>query len=72
MKNFFKIARKKFINESTGVEEMYCPYRYPEWSDEYYNWMCKKYEAKYQCMISNKVKILRESDINNLNIGNFA
>ena len=35
------------INESTGQEEMYCPYRYPEWSDEYYEWKCGLYEAKH-------------------------
>lgn len=29
--NFFR------INESTGEEEMFCPYRYPEWTDEKYN-----------------------------------
>lgn len=58
--NFFR------INESTGMEEMYCPWRYPEWSDEHYNWMCGKYQAKHQCMLKNNVIILREEDMKNL------
>jgi hypothetical protein len=36
------------INKSTGQEEMYCPWRRPEWSDEYYEWTCGLYEAKHQ------------------------
>ena len=55
------------INESTCQEEMYCPYCYDDWSDEYYNWVCGKYEAKHQCMLKNNVIILHESDIKNLN-----
>lgn len=58
--NFFR------INESTGIEEMYCPWRYSEWSDEHYNWMCGKYEAKHQCILKNNVVILREGDMKNL------
>ena len=54
------------INESTGQEEMYCPYRNPDWSDEYYQWMCEKYETKHQCMLKNNVIILRHSDIKNI------
>lgn len=60
------------INESTRQEEMFCPYRCGDWSDEYYQWICGKYEAKHQCMILNNVKILRKSDINNLRIEIFA
>lgn len=63
--NFFR------INESTGVEEMFCPYRYPEWSNDYYDWMCGLYEAKHQCMIANEVKILRMNDIANLEVAMF-
>ena len=55
------------INPKTGKEEMYCPYCYDDWSDEYYGWLCEKYEAKHQCMLKNNVIILRESDIKNLN-----
>ena len=58
--NFFR------INESTGKEEMYKPWRRTEWSDEYYQWLCDKEEAKHQCMLSHNVIILRESDIMNL------
>lgn len=59
------------INESTGVEEMYCPWRYPEWSDEYYAYKCALFEAKYQCMKQNGVIILRANQINNLSIKMF-
>ena len=59
------------FNESTGKEEMFCPRRYPEWRDEYYNWMCGLYEAKHKCMLKNNVLILRESNIKNLNIELF-
>ena len=48
------------MNESTSKEEMFCPYRYDDWSDEYYNWICGKYEAKHQCMLKNNVIILRK------------
>ena len=54
------------INESTNQEEMFCPYRNPDWSDEHYNWMCGKYEAKHQCMLKNNIVILRNSDIQNI------
>lgn len=58
------------MNESTGQEEMFCPFRY-DWSDEYYEWKCGQYEAKHQCMLRNNVVILRESDINNLTLQTF-
>lgn len=54
------------INEFTGQEEMFNPYREQEWSDERYEWECSKYEAKHQCMLRNNVVILRESQIENL------
>ena len=54
------------VNESTGEEEMFCPYRDPDWSDEYYDWKCRQYEAKRQCMIANNVTIIRGKGINNL------
>lgn len=59
------------VNESTGKEEMFCPYRYDDWSDEHYIWMCGKYEAKHQCMIKNNVVILRNDNIKNLTIEMF-
>ena len=55
------------INESTGQEEMFCPYRDKDWSDEKYEWMCGLYEAKHQCMIRNGIEIIRKIDIDNLN-----
>lgn len=54
------------INESTGQEEMFCPYRSKKWSNEEYDDKCKQYEAKHQCMIANNVIILREKEMNNL------
>lgn len=64
--NFFR------INEETGKEEMYCTWRNPEWTDEYYEWRCGLEEAKHQCMIANNVIILRHSQIKNLTIEMFA
>lgn len=63
--NFFR------INESTGQEEMYCPYRYPEWTDEYYEWVCGLYEAKHQCMIENSILIFRKYEIKHLTLQLF-
>ena len=63
--NFFR------INEDTKKEEMFCPYRDKDWSDEKYDWMCGLYEAKHQCMIQNDVIILRESQIKTLNASYF-
>lgn len=59
------------INESTGKEEMFCPYRYDWWTDEYYQWRCGKEEAKHQCMLNNDVIILRDNDIKNINLDTF-
>ena len=59
------------INESSGKEEMFCPWRKSEWSDEHYQWMCGKYEAKHQCMLNHGVIILREREIMNLKIDIF-
>ena len=63
--NFFR------INESIGREEMFCPYRDEDWSDEKYDWMCGLYEAKHQCMLANNVIILRQYQINNLSVDMF-
>lgn len=63
--NFFR------INESTGLEEMFNPYRESYWSDERYEWECGKYEAKHQCMLKNNVHILRKNDIVNLSMKTF-
>ena len=59
------------INESTGDEVMFCPYRDEDWTDEKYDWMCGLYEAKHQCMIANNVIILREHDIQNISVDMF-
>ena len=54
------------INESTGKEEMYNPYRNKTWTDEQYRHSCEKAESKHQCMISHGVTIIRGKDIHNL------
>ena len=59
------------INESTGKEEMFLPYRNPDWSDEQYEWMCGKFEAKHQCMLNNGVIILRSYLVENISIELF-
>ena len=53
------------INESTGKEEMYLPWK-GNLSDEEYEYKCGLYEAKHQCMIKNDVIILREYELLNL------
>ena len=63
--HFFK------YNESSGKEDMFCPYRNPKWSDEQYAWVCGKFEAKHQCMIKNNVRIMRDADIKNLCVEMF-
>ena len=59
------------INEETGKEEMYSPWRDEDTSDEEYAWECGRAEAKHQCMIANKVVILRRKDIENLSLNTF-
>ena len=54
------------INES-GNEEMFCPYGRKKLGEEKWKWLCGKFEAKHQCMIVNKVTILRNKHIKNLN-----
>lgn len=58
------------MNESTGREEMFCPWR-GDLSDKEYEFKCKIEEAKHQCMIANDVIILRGKDIDNLMIEMF-
>lgn len=64
--NFFR------YNENTGKEEMFCPYRGKDWTDEHHEWMCGLYEAKHQCMIANNVIILRQYQIKNLSVDMFV
>ena len=59
------------VNEETGKEEMFNPYRSPKWSDEQYAWVCGKFEAKHQCMLENSIKIIRGSDMSNLDMRMF-
>ena len=55
------------INESNGKEEMYLPWK-GDLTDEEYEYRCRKYEAKHQCMLNNGVVILRDNDIKNLEL----
>lgn len=56
------------INETSGEEEMYCPYRNDDWSDEHYDWICGKYNAKYKCILSNGIHVIRKNDLSNLDM----
>ena len=59
------------INEETGKEEMFMPWRKPGMSDSEYSNACEKEEAKHQCMIANNVIILRNNEIKNLTFDLF-
>lgn len=48
------------VNESTGKEEMFCPWGRKKLGEERWKWLCGKSEAKHQCMLKNGVIILRE------------
>ena len=54
------------VNESTGEEEMYCPFRGRNMSDSEYELLCERYEAKHKCIRENGIRILRGKDIANL------
>lgn len=54
-----EIKGDQFFKED-GI--MFCPFRKKSWSDDEYEKMCRKYEAKHQCMLNNNVKILRKND----------
>lgn len=59
------------INESTGKEEMYMPWRSKNISDEEYIFNCRREESKHQCMLKNNVIILRDKDIKNISVELF-
>lgn len=59
------------INESTGKEEMYMPWRSKNISDEEYIFNCRREESKHQCMLNHGVIILRENDIKNISVELF-
>lgn len=59
------------INKTTGKEEMFMPWRKKGMSDEDYEKSCKKEECKHQCLLKNKVIILRQKEIENLSIELF-
>jgi len=41
---------------------MFCPYRREDCSDEEYNDICGRYEAKRRCMVDNGVRIIRTAE----------
>lgn len=57
--NFFR------INDETGKEEMYLTWK-GNLSNDKYEWKCKLYEAKHQCMIANNVVIIRGKELSDL------
>ena len=59
------------INESTGKEEMYMPWRSKNISDEEYIFNCRREESKHQCMLNHGVIILRDKDIKNISVELF-
>ena len=61
-----------FKKDENGNEIMICPYGYNEFSPEEYKWWCGLYEAKHQCMLANKVLILRSKEITNLSLDMFS
>ena len=72
------VARTQFLDDGYFKDKsvpilarMYCPWRKPEWSDDYYIWRCGLEEAKHQCMLTNEVKILRKKDVENLTVEMF-
>ena len=66
--NIYEVKGEQFfrINESTGKEEMYCPWGRKKLGEEKWKWLCGKFEAKHQCMLKNNIIILRYNDIENL------
>ena len=58
-------------NSDTGEEEMFIPYGRKRYGEKLWKWKCAKEEAKHQCMLKNNVRILRDADIQNLNIEMF-
>lgn len=54
------------INESTGEEEMFLPFKGRGMSDEEYRHRCNVFNAKYKCMRDHGVKLLRGKEIANL------
>ena len=42
---------------------MFCPYRYPDWTDERYEYECELYRLKHECEVNNGVLILVDTSI---------
>ena len=55
---FFEIKGDHFFKDG----KMFCPYRKKSFTDEQYNDLCAKYEAKHQCMLNNNVVILKNAE----------
>ena len=57
---YFEIKGDHFFKDGKMIN----PFRYKYWSDEFYQEVCDRYEAKHQCMISNDIIILKNSEYN--------
>ena len=63
----FEVKGDQFfrINEETGKEEMFLPWK-GCLSDEEYEFKCGVEEAKHRCMLENNVKIIRGKELHDL------
>lgn len=70
---FYEFKGEQFFrfNESTGKEELFCPWQSKDKTNEEHELDCQREEAKHQCMIANNVTILRERDIKSLTVEMF-
>ena len=57
---FIEIKGSHFFR---GDGTMFCPYRYPGWTDEQYDKRCRLEEAKRRCMLENGVLVIRTDSI---------
>lgn len=55
---FIEIKGDHFFKDG----KMICPFRKKSWTDEKYEKVCEKYEAKHQCMLANNVQIYTHID----------
>lgn len=57
---YVEIKGSQFFKSNDGT--MMIPWRLGSWSDKEYQLRCQKEEAKHQCMLTNNVKIILDSD----------
>ena len=56
---YFEIKGDQFFDKNG---KMICPWKYTNWTNEYYYLKCAQYEAKHQCMLKNNVIILKSKE----------